>query len=111
MNPLNDSTSPGWLAGLVVAIPAAIVTLQKLMKGWSADRASRAGYDASTAITEGQVVEIARLQALNKFLSEELGKMQVSVAKLAGDNLRLQNEISELQARLAHVLAASTAAS
>ena len=108
MNEIIDTPSSGglvqWITGALVAIPAAFFTLQKLIKGWSSDRADRAGFDATTAMTSGMVHELERLQALNRYLSEELGKMQKVVAEVVGENLRQHNQIADLQAQIERML-------
>lgn len=108
MNELIDTPQSSglvqWITGALVAIPAAFFTVQKLIKGWSADRADRAGFDATTAMTSGMVHELERLQALNRYLSEELGKMQKVVAEVAGENLRLNGQIADLQSQISRML-------
>lgn len=98
-----------WLAGLIVAIPLAIPLLMRLWKGFASDKSQVASFNANETVTVGHVREIERLQKLNTYLSDELGKMQQQVTKVATDNIRLQGEITSLQEQLARVLSFSIA--
>jgi FtsZ-binding cell division protein ZapB len=95
-----------WGGGALAAIITIALTIQKLMRGWSADRVERVSDDAQTDVIMGLQTELRRVRSHNAILEEELNRVQVTMAKLAGDNARLRAEIDELQAKISQILRA-----
>jgi len=108
MNEVNDpnvqSSVLQWGGGLVGAAMIIAVTVQKLMKGWSADKVERVSDDAQTDIVLGLRSELQRMRDQNSELAQELNKVQLAVARMAGENLRLHVEIEQLQAKIAQMI-------
>jgi septal ring factor EnvC (AmiA/AmiB activator) len=107
MNPLDpDSNSVivQWIGSVLAAIGLTAVTVQKVMKGWAADKVDRVSDNAQADVVQGLRSELGRLRQQNDYLSEALGEMQKTVHRISGENSRLQREISELQDDIARMI-------
>lgn len=104
MNEVADPNVGGtiaqWMTGAVGAGVALALTIQKLLKSWSADRVERVSADAQGDVVRGLTTEITRLQRQNTALAEQLNRIQLDMAKLVSENYRLQGEIESFHVRL-----------
>jgi cell division protein FtsB len=102
-DPTTTSTIAQWGAGLVVAIVGLVLTVQKMMRGWSSDKAARVGDDAYTQIVTALRDELERLHKQNTALAEQLNKMQLEMANVVQTNINLQAEVERLRDEIARM--------
>jgi hypothetical protein len=105
--PMDPQSPREWILALMAAVPAAFILIQKLLKGWAADRAGRVGDDAMSGTIEGLAAENARLRGQNTELITTLMEAQKVTIKMASENAKMQVEIDDLRATIERLLRAA----
>lgn len=93
-----------WFLGLVAAVPAAFILVQKLWRGWASDRKDRTIDTAQADVVDGLLKEIQRMREQNSALAEELDKAQILAARMAGELRRMTAEVTELESQIKRLI-------
>jgi len=99
-----DTQSKEWFLGIVAAVPAAFVLVQKLWRGWASDRKDRTIDTAQADVVEGLMKELQRMRDQNSALAMELDKAQILAARMAGELRRMTAEVTELESQIKRLI-------
>jgi septal ring factor EnvC (AmiA/AmiB activator) len=104
--PLPVAHTPSeWVFAIAAGIAAAVLLIQKLMRGWTADQKERVIDSAEIDIVSGLLKELQRLREQNESLTTELSRAQEEAAKMAIELRQMTDEVNKLETKLKRLLA------
>lgn len=100
MTSLIPNSVAEWLATLLVAVPAAALTINRIRRSMSSDATARIETEARGNIVDDLRAEISRHKRMNNELLTALEKAQTRIIQMQADNTRLRLDIEALGADL-----------